>query len=56
MKQLKDKDLEFANSIRPIFEPSLCVTSVCNYLSINPLRGQSHKLVSQIKVSVLHSW
>jgi hypothetical protein len=27
----------FANSIPPIFEPSLCVTSVCNYLYINHL-------------------
>ena len=40
----------------PIFEPSLRVVSVCKYSYINQLQGSSHKVVSQIKVSLLQSW
>jgi hypothetical protein len=46
----------FANSIPPIFETSLCVTAIYKYRYINQLCGQSHFLVSQIKVSFLQSW
>jgi hypothetical protein len=42
------------NSIRPILETSFCKIAGCNYRYINQLRGQSHFLVSFIKVSLFH--
>ena len=56
IKVLKDKDLEFANSIPPIFATSLCKIAGCNYSYINQLCGKSRKLVSRIKVSLFSSW
>ena len=55
-KPLNDKDLEFANSIPPIFATSLCKIAGCNYNYINQLCGKSRKLVSRIKVSLFSSW
>jgi len=42
---------EFANSIRPFFGTKICLNAVCNSRSRNQLYGQSHKLVTFIKVS-----
>jgi hypothetical protein len=56
IKVLKDKGLEFANSIRRVSGTSLFRIAGCNYRYINQLYEQSHKLVTFIKVSHLQDW